>query len=765
MKVVKILVITILVLCIVSVIGVVVFLKTFDINRYKAQITAAAEKALNRTVGLGAIGLQLSLNKGIELRLENISIGENPDFGNGDFLVVPYVSIGVSIKDLIFKRQVTVLSVEAQSPQITVIRNSDGSINAQSLAAPSPKQEKEPPEQNTQKRTEPGAAPLLKPAVKDPAALQIPAIVINRIRVDSARLRYIDKTFVPELSLELKKVTVTVNNFSLTDEFPLAVNAAFLSDSPNITLKGSGEVNRGAPSFLLKDALVTADLSSVSMDALRRAVPQLNALPRVDFNPGTLSSSIKRLEVNAQGLKALALDAELNDGMLSMPEAFPGFSLPMKRVGATVKGFSLDAPFTFTLDAAYLSQTQNIHAEGTAQVHLDNQSIEITNTDAVVDLSSLSMAQLAATLKDVPETALPKKLAGRLKLTVNRLSAAAAGLQSLKAEGVLKDGMVDLPQLSVPVSALEAHCTISESAIDFDRLAFSLGKGKAAFSGSIRDYLKEQEFQAGGTLASIDLAECLDQSAYPVKVKGIASGNATVKGQGFDPKTFLSKLSGDGVFEVKEGGLSNVNVLAMAMDKLSIIPKLVDVLKANLPENAKEQLERTDTAVPEVRLTAALRSGSIVLEPVHVEAEGFLFDGNGNVGFDQQYAFDGTFTVPEALASRMASAVPEMFFLVNQEKRIAFPLTVSGKGPVFSLKPDLKSLGTSFIQNKGREQLGKVLDRVFNKKKESTSSEGTSQFSSDADAAASDSAGTSKENKKEEIKEQIQGILDTIFKK
>lgn len=626
----KIIVIGLLSLFVISAVGIFIFLKTFDVSRFKPQIIAAAQNALSRSVNFGDIALKISLRRGIQLRLTDIAIGEHPAFEKENFLTAQEVNFGVSIKDFILKRQIRVLGIDCNSPKISIIRLRDGKINVQTFgvvakALGGQTTALRPVGEDKQQVAE---TLIKKPSggTVQPVAMALPAVFINRINIDNAQLAYIDYFLDPKLSLVFDRITLKVENFSLTDAFPITLQAGFASDSRNIFAQGKGQVNIDKPSFLLKDVKATVDLSTLSMDALRRLIQQLEGVPLPEIKSGALSVSIDLLEAGQQGLIAL------------------------------------------------------------------------------------------------------------------------------KGQGGLTKGSLKMKELAVPIEPIEANVTMNESVVALSKASFNLGKGKAEFSGNISDYLLKQEYSLKAALKDIDLNECLDQSAYPIKIKGLVFGDVELKGQGFDPNTALSKLTGNGWLEIKEGQLTDINVLKMVLDKLSFVPSLATVLEAGLPERFKESLSKKDTIITSFKTKIGISNSSVAIQSMNMDAETFSFQGNGRVGFDQSYSFDGSFTIPQDLSSRMIAAVPEMEYLLDEAKQIRFPLKVSGKGTSVSFMPDVKQIGIGAIKQKGRQELEKVLDKVLGKER---SSEDSSQGSEQSPVAT---------DKKDGKKQLIDSIIGTIFK-
>ncbi|MFH1621809.1 MAG: AsmA family protein [Candidatus Omnitrophota bacterium] len=740
-KFIKFILITGLILFIIIVVGIVIFLKTFDFNNLKPYIISASHNTLGRSLDFKDIGLKFSFKNGIQLSLTDLAMGEHQDFGDKDFFTAKEVNLGVSIKDFILKRQIRVLNIEADSPEINIIRLKDGRINVQSFA-------------ETEKSQD-------SPGKISPAA--IPAIMISKINIKGARIKYIDYLIEPLLSVDLRQIKLGVTDLSLTEPFSIIASAALLSDVPNVFFEGRGEVDLANLSFLIKDAKVNADINSFSMDELRQSIPQLKQAPLFNINSGKLVSVIKLIEVGQNGL-SVKLDADLKDGKIILPQVGPGISLELQRLGASIKDFSLTDEFSFNIEAAYLNQNPNIKAQGKALINIDSQTCEVKDLAVSSDLSSLSMSQLASSVVALKNVPLPQEIKGVLKVNADKLIVGSSGISQLKAQVSLNNGLVRMKELAVPLDAIVAKCDIDESAITLDSASFSLGKGKVQLSGNVVDYLGNQQFDFKAKADGIDIYECIDQKAYPIKAQGLVFGDFQINGRGFNPDTLILNLGGNSTIEIKEGKLTDINILKMVLDKLAFIPNLPQVLEANLPERFKEKLKNKDTVVTALKITTAINNGTILIQPIDMEADGFLFRGNGSVGLDQSYGFEGSFIIPSDLAAKIIETVPQMEILLDSTKQIRFPLKIIGKGTSISFYPDVASIGTTVIKNKAQEELGKVLDKVFKKSKEQDAQDGSlpQQPQDKTEPTESDSSGTPEETKSS-TEQLIKSITNIIF--
>jgi uncharacterized protein involved in outer membrane biogenesis len=87
-KILKIAGIVIASVSVLAILGGVIFVKTFDVNKFKPQIVSQAKSALGREFDFDKARLDISFSRGVSLELSGLSIGEDPAFAKGEFLTV-----------------------------------------------------------------------------------------------------------------------------------------------------------------------------------------------------------------------------------------------------------------------------------------------------------------------------------------------------------------------------------------------------------------------------------------------------------------------------------------------------------------------------------------------------------------------------------------------------------------------------------------------------------------------------------------------------
>jgi len=183
---------------------------------------------------------------------------------------------------------------------------------------------------------------------------------------------------------------------------------------------------------------------------------------------------------------------------------------------------------------------------------------------------------------------------------------------------------------------------------------------------------------------------------------------------------------------------------------MSMIPNLAAKVEASLPERYKEILTQKDTILTKVKTDASVQNGVVLLNPMEIEADGFLFLGKGSINFNQKFSLDGIFFIPEDLAASMVDIASELQYLLDEKGDIRIPLSVSGKAPDIKFSVDLEYIGKRMLKSRASDELNKVLDKWLGK-------------SPPPETDNSDATDAPQEPERSFERELIENIFDTIF--
>ncbi len=381
MKILKILFIAVTIVVVVIIAGLMFFLKTFDLNRYRVRILEQASSALNRSVDIQDMRLTLSLRQGVGVTARKLSIQDDPRFQNGNFLEAERIFLGVDIRPLITERKISVSKIEILSPRVTLIRNKAGVINAQSLGQIPPGTAEEQ------------HSPASSQSAVSPAAL--PALLVQNFIIDNGMVTYIDKSLDPALTIPLSRLTVGIENFSLNAPAHFSVGAAVFSDKNDIHAEGTLQPDIPKNEIITRHAVVEIDLSAIKPEQLVAALPMLKDVMGSRPMKGKAKLSIETLAAGAKGLTALSAHGEIAEGSVTLKqlaapleslkarmditpsnmtiqEASCGIGKGMVNVRGEIKDYLKEQAFSFTVSAQNLTiaelidfKKQPVKADGT----------------------------------------------------------------------------------------------------------------------------------------------------------------------------------------------------------------------------------------------------------------------------------------------------------------------------------------------------------------------------------------------------------------
>src|SRR6185369_10700783 len=102
----------------------------FDANRFRPEIESRLSQTLGRTVKIG--DLQLSLFSG-GVRADQISIAEDPAFGQQPFIAAKSLTVGVEMMPLLLHKELRVESLTLNDPTVRLLQSAGGKWNFASL--------------------------------------------------------------------------------------------------------------------------------------------------------------------------------------------------------------------------------------------------------------------------------------------------------------------------------------------------------------------------------------------------------------------------------------------------------------------------------------------------------------------------------------------------------------------------------------------------------------------------------------------------------
>jgi AsmA protein len=195
-----------------------------NVNSFRPRLEATATEALGRQVKVG--NLSLSILSG-SVSADNISIAEDPAFGNTPFVTAKSLKVGVELMPLITSKELRVTEITLEQPQITLLKTVEGKWNFSSLGSKKTNQPSAP----SSGSSSPGNLSVAKLSVTDGK------LIVGKAN-SSAKPHVYDQ------------VDITVTNFSPTSQFPFHLTA-------KLPAGGSADISGQAGPINASDAAKT----------------------------------------------------------------------------------------------------------------------------------------------------------------------------------------------------------------------------------------------------------------------------------------------------------------------------------------------------------------------------------------------------------------------------------------------------------------------------------------------------------------------------
>ena len=484
-------------------------------NTFRPTIEAQLTSALGRSVKLGDLRLSIF---SASLVAKDLSVADDPSFSAAPFLTAKEVRIGVFLRPLIFSRKVDVRSFQITSPQITLIRATNGTWNFSSIGRI--------PDDNFAG----GDSKLIDVSPGEFPVLDVRTFVIEGGRVVVASAPAHDQPRVYE------NVDLSVSDLSFDSQFPFDLSA---------DLPGGGTV---------------------------QANGHVGPLNRMDAatTPADVQVSIKRLDPVAAGF--VAQDAGVSFlADLEMRSASDGHTLTTKgtmhiqnlrlrKGGAVAPG-----PIDFSYSGTHRLKENSGQIED-ATTRVGGAQVHVSGTYQPVVIGPVAIA--------TDERELNLKLTGQ-SLPIDELQhfLTVAGVR-LPHGAVLKGGTLGL-DLAI-IGPAKSLVTSGPIALDHTHLVgFDIGSkihGIAALSGlKTGDTTAIEKLRANVRITNAGVV--VDEIDAVVPAVGEIRGNGTVSSDNKLDFNLVAKInSAQGIGKAGVGLLTKLNGPGDTSNKMSGVP-------------------------------------------------------------------------------------------------------------------------------------------------------------------------------------------------
>jgi AsmA protein len=182
-----------------------------SVNQFRPQIESKLSSALGREVKVGR--MKLSLLSG-SLAVDDITIADNPAFSRSPLVTAKSLEAGIELRPLIFSKEIRVVSIVLDRPEITLIRSASGKWNFSDLG--------NKPEAGGEKPKEISSG------------FPEENVLIKELKIVNGKVTSIEGRKKPSIYSD---VNIAASNLSLTTPFPFTLTAS-LPGSGTLKLEG-----------------------------------------------------------------------------------------------------------------------------------------------------------------------------------------------------------------------------------------------------------------------------------------------------------------------------------------------------------------------------------------------------------------------------------------------------------------------------------------------------------------------------------------------
>ena len=310
MKGLKIFFITIIAIILLTILGVFIFVKVFDINKYLPQINRQIGQTIGRKVNIEQVNLDFNLMKGISLDLKSLTTSDDALFSNKNFLEIDKIHVGLDVWTLISKREIHATNITIVSPKIFLIRSAQGQINAQTLA---------PTASNGSLATGSTTGPKTNATI--PAAA-LPVLLVKSISIEHAQVSFEDQNPPIPLHILIPNIEAKIDDFSLTEPFSFTIGInAWSKGLKNVNIGGYCRLNLSNTRAQITDLELTSDLSQWDWNKVKAITPTLKNIPVwPQETRGNVLVKVPTLNVSAKGIGQVSANLVLSGGYIKLKE-------------------------------------------------------------------------------------------------------------------------------------------------------------------------------------------------------------------------------------------------------------------------------------------------------------------------------------------------------------------------------------------------------------------------------------------------------------
>ncbi|MEI8012497.1 MAG: AsmA family protein [Candidatus Omnitrophota bacterium] len=291
MRVLKVVFLSFISLLLLLIIALIIFFKTFDLNKHLPQIASQVSTSLGRDFNVEQASLGFSFTQGIVLQISNMALADDPVFSSKPFFTVDRVEVGLNLRALLWEHRIQVTDIFVDAPRVVIIRSAEGAINVAGIGKSTPPAGSFAGQPDTSGK-----------AQKLPA--EILALLVKNMEITGAEVTFIDRMVSPELVLRIDQLDFQVNDLSLSRPFHGMVKASVFAKMQNLKADADFALDIAKQAVHVTGFKAALDISMIDLDRLKKELPMVNPAG-LKILGGVVTLAADDMSAGARGLSAL----------------------------------------------------------------------------------------------------------------------------------------------------------------------------------------------------------------------------------------------------------------------------------------------------------------------------------------------------------------------------------------------------------------------------------------------------------------------------
>jgi len=297
---------------------------------------------------------------------------------------------------------------------------------------------------------------------------------------------------------------------------------------------------------------------------------------------------------------------------------------------------------------------------------------------------------------------------GRIQISMNGLE----NPDTMNADVSLTNLKVKLDTIETPLDRGFILLNYADGKLVTKKASLNLGEGKVELDLTVHN-LQRKPFGNGWVrLQEIDLTKFQKAtSSTDPYVTGMLNGMIQFELRR-NPQVGMEPFA-HGQLNIQNGMVYNLNIPRVVLEKVTVIPGLGMALISSTSPSVKEMFNRKDTQFDQLSADFSFQGQTLNLTRVISTAQDYGANVQGNVIVAQRYVqLQGILYLTQQPSVEIVDKIKELRCLQDQNQQIVIPFTARGTSPKIVPVPDLIQITKQIAICKGREQIGKALQKA-----------------------------------------------------